>query len=464
MITLETKVLDFPNLTQEYTITSDGVVYNSKGRALKQDVDPRRPNQPSAIYLKCVDGSRYYLYLENIVAKYFIDGYHDGDCIIHKDGDIRNCAADNLETYTADEYINKFLSSDPDEMWKPVDIGKDLLYKYYVSSKGRLFNGSTYTIVKPFEDTRERNKNLLRYTLYLPTKTGKYQDTIHYNANRLVAIHFIGMPLDDRKDNIYFKDGNNHNLDYRNLAWGDRYDVICNAFTLNPDRKPIKLYAFENEKWKPIDFIDDLAYEYEISSYGRVYNATLKRMLTTGKNTSKLATNLNNQSYVTVGLTLKDGSSKSCGVHVLVATKFVQNPDPERYNVVNHINGNPECNWAMNLEWCTTLGNMYHALKTNLQHTSLFEGHVTDEYWRTRTICAWLCSVYDFTTEDGKQHIYDVYTEYTSRYPDTVQIVKSKEELMSIISKYFISDKDFHKLYSFYYSGYHDAYNNINAA
>lgn len=77
MITLETKVLDFPKLTQEYTITSDGVVYNSKGRALKPDVDPRRPNQPSAIYLKCVDGSRYYLYLENMVAKYFIDGYHD---------------------------------------------------------------------------------------------------------------------------------------------------------------------------------------------------------------------------------------------------------------------------------------------------------------------------------------------------------------------------------------------------
>ena len=32
MITLETKVLDFPKLTQEYTITSDGVVYNSKGQ------------------------------------------------------------------------------------------------------------------------------------------------------------------------------------------------------------------------------------------------------------------------------------------------------------------------------------------------------------------------------------------------------------------------------------------------
>ena len=447
--TLETKKLDYQNLAQGYTITDEGVVYNEKGKALKPDVDFRRPHQPSAIYLRCVDGSRLYLYLENLVAEYFCEGYHKGDCIIHKDGDIRNCAAANLETYSPDEYINKFLSDDPEVEWKPVDIGKDLLYKYYISNKGQLFNGSTYCLVQPFEDTRESNHKALRYTLYLPTKGKKYQDTMHYMASRLVAIHFIGKPLDESKDSIYFKDGNNHNLDYRNLAWGDRYDIICNAFSLNPDRKPIKLYAFPKEKWRPIKHIDDLAYDYEVSTFGRVYNATLRRMLTASKNKSKMYTNLNNQAYMKVGLTTIDGKIKTANVHVLVATAFVENPDPERYAIVNHINGNPECNWVQNLEWCTTLGNMYHAVKTNLQHTSVFEGNVTDEYWRTRTICAWLCSMYDFTSDDGKQKIFDTYTDYISRYLDKVKVFNT-------------SDKDFHKLYSFYYSEYHDVYNNAN--
>lgn len=464
MITLETKVLDLPKLTQEYTITSDGVVYNSKGKALTPDVDPRRPNQPSAFYLKCVDGSRYYLYLENMVAKYFIDGYHDGDCIIHKDGDIRNCAADNLEVYTADEYINTFLSSDPDEIWKHVDIGKDLLYKYYISSKGRLFNGSTYVVVKPFEDTRESNRKALRYTLYLSTKTGKSQDSIHYSANRLVAVHFIGKPLDQTKDNIYFKDGDTHNLDYRNLAWGDRYDIINNAFQLNPDRKPIKLYAFAKEKWKPIDFIEDLGCDYEISSYGRVYNASTGKMLKPARSSSKTVTNLNNQSYMRVGLTTIQHKVRLLNVHMLVARAFIPNPNPEKFTIVNHINGNPECNWVTNLEWCTPIKNMYHALQTNLHHTSAFVGNVTDEYWRTRTICAWLCSMYDFTTESGKESMYELYNTYTEYYPDKVKRMNSLDELVNLIKKYFVSDKDFQKLFAFYYSEYHDAYFNQNAA
>lgn len=55
--------------------------------------------------------------------------------------------------------------------------------------------------------------------------------------------------------------------------------------------------------------------------------------------------------YEAVCLT-KDGAEFRLSVHRLVAEAFVYNPDPERFNVVNHIDRNTLNNRADNLEWC----------------------------------------------------------------------------------------------------------------
>lgn len=75
----------------------------------------------------------------------------------------------------------------------------------------------------------------------------------------------------------------------------------------------------------------------------------------------KLSLNKKN-GYVYVSLS--DPGSKTgnkiCSVHVLVATLFVPNPNPQKNIVVNHIDLNRQNNHYTNLEWTTVLKNSRH--------------------------------------------------------------------------------------------------------
>jgi hypothetical protein len=68
-------------------------------------------------------------------------------------------------------------------------------------------------------------------------------------------------------------------------------------------------------------------------------------------------------------------------IHRYVATAFCGNPDSKPY--VNHIDGNKQNNAASNLEWCTHLENMQHAVRTGLwkPHIGIAHGRcmVTEE-------------------------------------------------------------------------------------
>lgn len=63
-------------------------------------------------------------------------------------------------------------------------------------------------------------------------------------------------------------------------------------------------------------------------------------------------------------------SGKEYKIHRLVAEYFVNNPNPEKFNVVNHIDGNKKNNLYTNLEWCDQLHNVRHARKLGLYPSS----------------------------------------------------------------------------------------------
>jgi len=75
----------------------------------------------------------------------------------------------------------------------------------------------------------------------------------------------------------------------------------------------------------------------------------------------------NGNGYKQVSL-LKNQKRKVYYIHRLVAEYFLSNPNnlPE----INHIDGNKQNNCVDNLEWCTRVENLNHAIKTGLKKTS----------------------------------------------------------------------------------------------
>lgn len=70
--------------------------------------------------------------------------------------------------------------------------------------------------------------------------------------------------------------------------------------------------------------------------------------------------------YKYVGIKYKDGKTKRQRVHILVATYFVNNYNPQKYTKVNHKDGDKGHNVYTNLEWCDTQYNTKHAYVNGL--------------------------------------------------------------------------------------------------
>ncbi len=96
--------------------------------------------------------------------------------------------------------------------------------------------------------------------------------------------------------------------------------------------------------------------KYVVSKDGRVFNAVYDR---------EIKRKIDTKGYYKVSISL--GSYvKDARVHVLVAQAFVPNPDPERFRIVNHLDGNKLNPVYTNLEWTDHSGNVRHALRTGL--------------------------------------------------------------------------------------------------
>lgn len=99
--------------------------------------------------------------------------------------------------------------------------------------------------------------------------------------------------------------------------------------------------------------------DYKISENGEVYSYK-------GLKTKKLKGGTFSNGYEFVCL-IKNGKTKNCSRHRLVAETFIPNVDNKP--VINHKDGNRKNNNVHNLEWCTQAYNLKHAIDTGLMES-----------------------------------------------------------------------------------------------
>lgn len=90
--------------------------------------------------------------------------------------------------------------------------------------------------------------------------------------------------------------------------------------------------------------------EYQVDTNGIVY----------GKNGKPLKYSLNHKGYCIINFYV-DHKRTGFGIHTLVASQFIPNNDPLKWQV-NHVDGNKENNNVDNLEWVTPEENMRHSV------------------------------------------------------------------------------------------------------
>lgn len=126
----------------------------------------------------------------------------------------------------------------------------------------------------------------------------------------------------------------------------------------------------EEEKWA--DIIGSRG--YMISNYGRI-KSKYKRipwkkpgMYVTRKE-SILKNHDNSEGYLVAHIYMNGIGYKTQKIHRLVATYFKLNPNPDKFKIINHIDGNKLNNYWKNLHWTTSSFNNSHAYKCGLKES-----------------------------------------------------------------------------------------------
>lgn len=359
----------------------------------------KQEKRKHGLYVMTKDFVRHEVH--RLVAHAFVNEYREGVEIKHKDGNILNNRADNLECYTPQQFVSL-----EGEEWRNV-VGFE--GRYEVSNLGRvrsLVKYSRWQKVPRLLSTRiNRNGYLM---IMLKAEDGSFKtDVVH----RLVALAFVdgyqkGLVVNHRDENRL----NNHadNLEWitsrENTLYGsaiekmeakvladmaqevERIDANGNViasykslsaasrstgFSIAAIKARCRRHA---EGWRmkgdvfipktdkeevrnPEEWRDVVGYEgrYQVSSWGRV--KAMARQIYSGFFINSIVPEKilkprpNKNGRLTVNLTL-NGKQKNKQVHRLVAMAFLIKPG-EEYDQVNHKDENPRNNYVSNLEWCT---------------------------------------------------------------------------------------------------------------
>lgn len=160
-------------------------------------------------------------------------------------------------------------------------------------------------------------------------------------------------------------------------------------------------------------YIDDYETHYDIFENGDILNTNTGKFL-------KIDFGSRPKDYPQVCIFYIDseGNNKRAYrmVHRLLAEAFIFNPYPDKYDQVNHKDGNKQ-NWELsNLEWCNQSYNMKHAYDTNLREG--FKGENNPSCKLSDKIVIEICEMFvsGKKTSEIKSILYDKGIEVSQSY------------------------------------------------
>lgn len=161
-----------------------------------------------------------------------------------------------------------------------------------------------------------------------------------------------------------------------------------------------------NEIWRDIDGFS----LYQVSSEGKIRNKK------TGK---QIKEQISTDGYLRVSLRDDNGVAATRMIHKLVAEAFIDNPDPKKYTIVNHIDQNRRNACANNLEWVTAKENANHSNRNELialsRETPVNEYDKNGKYLRTWKSASRAANYYE-VYKDAVTHAMAFKTYVKGRY------------------------------------------------
>ena len=172
-----------------------------------------------------------------------------------------------------------------------------------------------------------------------------------YRLDYIIAYTVLGNP--DGIIRLLHLDNDMHNCDWNNLEWLTKYDI---------QKKYLKIYNVLDvedipEIWKPYQYPTRPDRVCEISNYGNIRDL----------NHVKIEPKPDIGGYATIAYQGGNNSARRFFIHRAVAELFIDNPNPQIYTVVNHLDGDKWNNCVWNLEWASESMNMDHAHLTELE-------------------------------------------------------------------------------------------------
>lgn len=325
----------------------------------------------------------------NMVARLvytsFKTNIKDGTLLVYKDGNYNNCYLSNLKVINKYKKVNgnKPIKLDKNKKWIPV-YGYEKFYK--ISDYGDIYSVHYNRLLKQIKKdgytrvtlnkNKEQKKFYVHRLVYESYHKHKLKQEVlidHINRNR--SDNYIkNLRIASRSENakncikksIKSYEILQYTTDGKFIKKWESYKKIIND--TNFKRNNILNNCYNKTRhaygyvWRYINYVYDQTDFTSINTYDE-FNFSRYKI-----NKKGTVININGRivqhiicgGYYQIGLTADCGKFKSNKIHRLVGMTFIENPD--KYNIINHIDENKLNNNVSNLEWCTLKQNSNHSL------------------------------------------------------------------------------------------------------